>query len=52
MAFGEGVLLHIPLGSRHGVEVHEPNKLHYIWIDLFRDREGMQWIVQEHIQEP
>ena len=50
-AFGEGVLLHIPLGSRHGVEVHEPHRLHYIWIDLFRNREGMQWIVQEHIEE-
>ncbi|MBU09196.1 MAG: hypothetical protein CME13_14665 [Gemmatimonadetes bacterium] len=50
-AFGEGVLLHIPLASRHGVEVHKPHRLHYIWIDLFRNREGMQWIVQEHIKE-
>ena len=51
-AFGEGVLLHIPLGSSHGVEVHAPKKLHYIWIDLFRDRQGMDWIVQEHITDP
>lgn len=50
--FGDGELLHIPLGSSHGVEVHEPHLLHYIWIDLFRNREGMEWIVQEHIQEP
>lgn len=52
LAFGDGVLLHIPLGSSHGVEVHAPQKLHYIWIDLFRDRQGMDWIVQEHITEP
>jgi hypothetical protein len=49
MEFGEGVLLHIPLGSTHGVEVHAPHRLHYIWIDLFSDREGMEWIVQEHV---
>lgn len=51
-AFGDGVLLHIPRGSRHGVDVDAPNELHYIWIDLFSNREGMQWIVQEHIHEP
>lgn len=51
MEFKEGILLHIPLGSNHGVDVKEPNKLHYIWIDLFRDRKGMDWIVQEHIPE-
>ena len=52
LAFGEGVLLHIPLGSRHGVEVRAPRRLHYIWIDLFRDREGMAWITQEHVPDP
>ncbi len=49
--FGQDVLLHIPLGSRHGVDVQAPDKLHYVWIDLFKNREGMQWIVQEHIPE-
>lgn len=48
LAFKEGVLLHIPLGSTHGVEVEAPKKLHYIWIDLFRERKGMEWITQEH----
>ena len=52
LSFGDGVLLHIPLGSRHGVDVEAPHKLHYIWIDLFNNSEGMQWIVQEHIHEP
>lgn len=51
LAFKEGVLLHIPLGSEHGVSVASPKKLHYIWIDLFREREGMEWITQEHIPD-
>ncbi len=51
MEFKEGVLLHIPLGSNHGVDVKEPKRLHYIWIDLFRDRKGMDWITQEHIPD-
>ena len=51
LAFKEGVLLHIPLGSEHGVSVEAPKKLHYIWIDLFREREGMEWITQEHIPD-
>jgi hypothetical protein len=50
-AFGEDDLLHIPLGSSHGVAVSAPSELHYIWIDLFRDRSGMSWITQEHQQE-
>ncbi|MFC1525745.1 hypothetical protein ACFL6X_02920 [Candidatus Latescibacterota bacterium] len=51
LEFGEQHLLHIPLGSSHGVEVGAPRKLHYLWIDLFRDRKGMDWIVQEHLPE-
>ena len=47
--FTENILLHIPLGSDHGVDVEADNKLHYIWIDLFRNREDMNWITQEHI---
>jgi len=49
--FGENVLLHIPLGSCHSVDVKAPDKLHYIWIDLFRDKKGMDWITQEHHTE-
>lgn len=49
--FTENMLLHIPLGSDHGVDVEAGRKLHYIWIDLFRDKEGMNWITQEHIQD-
>jgi mannose-6-phosphate isomerase-like protein (cupin superfamily) len=49
--FGENVLLHIPLGSDHSVDVAAPNRLHYIWIDLFRDKSGMDWITREHITD-
>jgi hypothetical protein len=51
MEFKEDILLHVPLGSTHGVEVHAPKKLHYIWIDFFKDKKGMDWIVQEHIHD-
>ena len=52
IAFSENQLLHIPLGSSHGVEVREGHKLHYIWIDLFKDEAGMEWITQEHVPDP
>ena len=45
----ENVLLHVPLGSDHSVDVAAPHKLHYVWIDLFRDKSGMDWITREHI---
>ena len=47
-AFGNNDILHIPLGSSHSVRVEEGADLHYIWIDLFRDHEGMDWITQQH----
>jgi quercetin dioxygenase-like cupin family protein len=46
--FGEHSLLHIPLGSEHGVKVEAGKKLHYIWIDLFRNREDMKWLSEMH----
>lgn len=49
--FAEDVLLHIPLGSSHSVDVEEGRKLHYIWIDLFKDASGASWIEQEHEDE-
>jgi hypothetical protein len=42
-------LLHIPLGSRHGVKVEAGKELHYIWIDLFHSQEGMDYIRNTHI---
>ena len=48
IAFGDNDILHIPLGSSHCVRVEEGANLHYIWIDVFRDREGMNWITEQH----
>jgi len=48
VAFGRHDLLHIPLGSVHSVEVRSPDQMHYLWIDLFKDQAGMDYIAQEH----
>lgn len=45
---GAGTLLHIPLGSVHGVRVADGAALHYIWLDFFRDAAGEAWIADMH----
>lgn len=47
--FKENTLLHIPLGSTHGVTVEEGKILYYIWMDLFRSEEDMSYIRENHI---
>lgn len=37
-------LLHIPLGSSHGVTVGENKKMYYMWMDFFLTREGQEWL--------
>ena len=49
--FCENTLLHIPLGSMHGVRVEEGRHLHYIWMDFFRNQEDMSYITDSHIVE-
>ena len=34
------VILHIPLGSNHGVEVTGDRHMHYMWIDFMPDKEA------------
>ncbi len=41
-------LLHIPLGSNHGVEVHEGNHMHYMWIDFFLGQDGLDRLDRSH----
>ncbi|MFH0920471.1 MAG: cupin domain-containing protein [Fibrobacterota bacterium] len=48
VSFGEFVLLHVPSGSEHGVRVNTGCKLHYLWLDFFKDREGVEWIAKMH----
>jgi hypothetical protein len=47
--FSENMLLHIPLGSTHGVKVDEGKVLYYVWMDLFRSSEDMNYIREHHI---
>lgn len=47
-ALGGGTLLHIPLGSTHGVRVDAGAELHYVWLDFFRDAAGERWISDMH----
>lgn len=49
--FKENILLHIPLGSRHGVDVEEGKLLNYVWMDLFRSQEEMGYIKENHIMK-
>lgn len=44
-------LLHIPLGSNHGVTVEKGKKLKYIWIDIFNSQEDMAYIKNTHFEE-
>lgn len=48
--FGENALLHIPPGSMHGVTVQEGRRLHYLWLDFFKDND-MSYIKESHITE-
>jgi hypothetical protein len=41
-------LLHIPLGSNHGVEVAEGKKMHYLWIDFIFDAKGVAYLDEVH----
>ncbi len=45
---GEGMLLHIPLGSTHGARVSEGSRLHYVWMDFFRDAKDLTYIQEQH----
>lgn len=42
--FKQFTLLHIPLGSLHGVQVEPGAKLYYMWMDFFLTKEGEEWL--------
>jgi hypothetical protein len=46
--FEEGFLLHIPMGSVHGVKVEQNKILNYIWIDFFNTQDDMKYISEKH----
>ena len=43
------IIMHIPLGADHGVEVTEGKHMHYMWIDFLPDNElGLQRLNSSH----
>lgn len=42
--FTEYSLLHIPIGSSHGVTVGENKTMYYLWMDFFLTKEGQEWL--------
>lgn len=46
--FGGNNLLHIPLGSDHGIEAAEGDVVHYLWLDFFEDEAQQQYLVDVH----
>lgn len=47
--FGGYTLIHIPLGSSHGVQVFTGKKMHYLWIDFMVDKKGLAYLDKVHI---
>lgn len=43
-------LIHIPLGSNHGVEIPDGKKMHYLWIDFMTDLKGLEYLDEVHIK--
>ncbi len=43
------MLMYIPLGSMHGVEVAEGKRLHYMWIDFYQGEDGLKRLDNSHI---
>lgn len=49
-SFNEYDLLHVPLGSLHGVEVSDNHTMYYIWMDFFLHKDGEEWL-KTHITQ-
>lgn len=46
--FPGNMLLHIPLGSDHGVLLEEEHACHYLWMDFLLSEDGLQYMDQAH----
>jgi hypothetical protein len=47
-AFGGNCLLHVPLGSEHGIEAAPGDVVNYLWMDFFGRSEDMEYLVEVH----
>lgn len=48
LPFSGNELLHIPLGSDHGILLHAEHTAHYIWMDFLFDEEGLDYMDSAH----
>jgi len=46
--YGGNTLIHIPLGSDHGVSIPEGKKMHYVWIDFMVDAGAVAYLDEVH----
>jgi hypothetical protein len=46
--YGGYTIVHIPLGSNHGVEVMKGRRMHYLWIDFMIDKRGAAYLDEVH----
>ena len=46
--FKKNTLFHIPLASKHGVDIPEGGKAHYVWIDYIFDKKGLEYMDDAH----
>ena len=46
--FAGNMLVHIPLGSNHGVRSNAGQVIHYLWMDFLFDEEGLLYMDREH----
>lgn len=48
LPFPEKTVMHIPLGSSHGVRVEDKNIMHYLWCDFYLDETTSDYIKSAH----
>ena len=46
--FTGNMLLHIPLGSDHGVLLEETHACHYLWMDFLLNEEALRYMDEAH----
>jgi len=46
--FGPNMLLHIPLGSNHGVYLEDVHACHYLWMDFLLNEEALNYMDAAH----
>lgn len=46
--FGANTVLHIPLGSNHGIHLDDEHSCHYLWMDFLLSEEALQYLDDSH----